>query len=444
MSAASPFTEAELAVLRGDIAAGRAPGAYAPGRWSVGPLNRDPEVSGVFPDRVSLRDTTVRSIEAMPGVVLPAELRLDLLRALAEAGVDEIVTAGLSGREAGSAAADVAAIKAANPDCVAVCPFVGSAHAAESAGAAGYDLIQVGVAGFGPASLIYDGSIYPAAWQGSDWRSVTPIPARADLLRDAAALIGHARGLGLRVAAALTMVSYLSVESCAETVAALAAAGATEITLFDGPGALGPEAFARLTREVAALAPGVEVGVHPHNTFGLAVACCVATVRAGAGVVESSVNGYCGGPGNADISATALAFQALYGVRTGLKLDRLTELARRAEAITGRPTALNQPVTGREAFCWGGADWLTVENVVDPLLHNCVAPELVGNQRNVPLTPSSGPFTMAAVLRRLEIDVDADLTPAILSACVAEIRARGRLLDDQEIREIARAATAVE
>jgi isopropylmalate/homocitrate/citramalate synthase len=438
MSGASPFTDAELAELRSDIASGRVPGAYEPGRWSVGPGNRDPAVSGVFPERVSLRDTTVRSIEAMPGVVLPAETRLDLLRALAEAGVAEIVTAGVSGREAGAAAADVAAIKAANPDCVAVCPFVGSARAAESARRAGYDLIQVAAAGFGPAALIYDGSIYPAAWRGADWRSTSPIPTRAEVLRDAAALIEHGRGLGLRVAAALTMVSYLTAEKLTEAAAALAAAGASEITLFDGPGALGPEAFAALVREVTAAAPGVVVGIHPHNTFGLAVACSVATARAGAGVIESSVNGYCGGPGNADIATTALAFQALYGVRTGLKLDRLTELARRAEAITGRPTARNQPITGREAFCWGGGDWVAVENAVDPLLHNCVEPELVGNQRCVPLTPGSGPYVMAATLRRLGIEADAETTSAILSACAVEIRGLRRLLDDQEIREIAR------
>lgn len=126
----------------------------------------------------------------------------------------------------------------------------------------------------------------------------------------------------------LLMVSYATEETHEESVAVLAGAGAGELTLFDGPGAMSPEAFAHLVRLTKARAPRVEVGLHPHNTFGLAVGCAVAAIRAGATAVELSVNGYCGGPGNADLAATALAFEALYGVRTGVRTEALTELAR--------------------------------------------------------------------------------------------------------------------
>ncbi|GAB2915118.1 hypothetical protein [Streptomyces heilongjiangensis] len=48
-----------------------------------------------------------------------------------------------------------------------------------------------------------------------------------------------------------------------------------------------PEACAHLVRRTKELAPGVEVGLHPHNAFGLAVS----TTCAGADVIELSVNG---------------------------------------------------------------------------------------------------------------------------------------------------------
>ncbi|MFF3707987.1 hypothetical protein [Streptomyces phaeochromogenes] len=99
------------------------------------------------------------------------------------------------------------------------------------------------------------------------------------------------------------------------------------------------------------MAPDVEVGLHPHSTFGLAVGCAVAAVRAGATPVELSVNGYCGGPGNADLAATALAFETLYGVGTDIRTERLTELARAGMELTGYHTAWNHPVTGTHAFC---------------------------------------------------------------------------------------------
>ncbi|MFF4503083.1 hypothetical protein [Streptomyces sp. NPDC001401] len=52
--------------------------------------------------------------------------------------------------------------------------------------------------------------------------------------------------------------------------------------LFDGPGAMSPEAFAQLVGLTGALAPDVEVSLHRLNTFGLAVGCAVAAVRSGA------------------------------------------------------------------------------------------------------------------------------------------------------------------
>ncbi len=217
----------------------------------------------------------------------------------------------------------------------------------------------------------------------------------------------------------------------------------TELTLFDGPGAVGPEAFAALVTQTKALAPDVPVGLHPHNTFGLAVACAVAAARAGADVIELSVNGYCGGPGNADLAATALAFEALYGVHTGIELDQLTALARAGEALTGYHVAWNHPVTGRQAFGWGGMDIITQETVVDRLLHNCVEPGLVGNQRQVPLTLDTGGYTMAYILGRLGVEVTSTgQVDEVLRRCHAVMRAEGRLLADDDIRAIAAALTA--
>ncbi|TYK52640.1 hypothetical protein [Actinomadura decatromicini] len=413
--------------FRADIGRGRAPGAYVPGRWSVAPANRDAAVTGVLPEHVRLRDTSMRAIESMPGVAAAREAKAGFLRSLARSGVPEIVTAGPGGRDPDAVRAELALIRAERPDCVVSCPFVSTAEAADLARDLGYDAVQVAVPGFGPASGMFGG----------------PVPAsRDEVVVRAAAVVGHARARGLRVAAALTLVSYLTDEDLAGTAAAVARAGADEIVLFDGPGAVGPEAFARLVEATVSAAPGVEVGIHPHNTFGLGVACAVAAVRAGAVVVESSVNGYCGGPGNADLAATAAAFEALYGVRTGLRLDALTGLAREGAELTGHPAAANQPITGRDAFSWGGGDWVVAERDVDPLIHNCVEPALFGNERRIPLTAQSGPLVMADILRRLGVSVDPSSIPAVVDVCHAELSRLGRPLTDEEIRALARSVLA--
>jgi isopropylmalate/homocitrate/citramalate synthase len=431
------FTDDEIARFRAELAGRRQPGAYEPGRWSVSPLNRDPAVTGPMPQQIRLRDATLRSVETLPGVVASGKAKASYLRRLVRTGVSEVVTAGVRGRDPAALRAEVDLIKAENPQCRATCPLVSSPEAISQARDAGYDGVQVWVQGFGEASLIYE-RIYDRAWRGEDWRSPDLPRRRADFVARAAGLVSRARQAGLRVAAPLLMVSYLTPEVLAETCAALTAAGVNELTLFDGPGAMSPEAFARLVADTRDLAPQAEVGLHPHNTFGLAVACAVAAARAGADVIELSVNGYCGGPGNADLAATALAFEALYGVRTGIRLDQLTGLARAGEELTGYPVAWNHPVTGRQAFGWGGMDIITQETVVDPLLHNCVEPALVGNERQVPLTLDSGSYTMAYTLGRIGAEVAAPRdVEEVLRRCHAAMRAAGRLLTDGEIRQLA-------
>jgi isopropylmalate/homocitrate/citramalate synthase len=434
------FTDEEIARFRAEVAQRRAPGAYEPGRWSVSPLNRRPDVVGALPETVRLRDATLRSVETLPGVVASDEAKRAYLRLLVGAGVGEVVTAGLAGRDDLTLKAEVETIKGENPGCRAVCPLLRTSDDIDRAADAGYDGVQIWVQGFGETSLIYQAPIYQQAWRGEDWRSPETPRSRADVLARAVPLIRHARSRGLEVIVPLLMVSYLTDEVLAESVAVLTDAGATELTLFDGPGAVGPEAFGHLVRRVRELAPGVAVGLHPHNTFGLAVGCAVAAAKAGASVVELSVNGYCGGPGNADLAATALAFEALYGVRTGIRADRLTALARAGEALTGYHLAWNHPVTGTNAFSWGGMDLITQETAVDPLLHNCVEPAFVGNERKVPFTPDSGPYTLTDKLAGLGVVATRDQVEEVLRRARAVMARDGRLLSDDDLAALAREA----
>jgi isopropylmalate/homocitrate/citramalate synthase len=431
------FTQEEIARFRAELAARRAAGAHEAGRWSVSPLNRRTSVVGSVPTSVRLRDATLRSVETLPGVVASTEAKEEFLRGLVGSGVAEIVTAGLAGRTDAALKGEVALVKGDNPECRLVCPLMRSTDDIDRAAAAGYDAVQVWVQGFGETSLIYQAPVYGQAWRGEEWRTEDTPRDRAAVLAKAAHLVAYARERGLDAIVPLLMVSYATEESHEETVTALAGAGACELTLFDGPGAMSPEAYAHLVRLTRALAPDTEVGLHPHNTFGLAVGCAVAAVRAGATAVELSVNGYCGGPGNADLAATALAFEALYGVRTGIRTERLTELARAGEELTGYQTAWNHPVTGSHAFCWGGMDLITQETEIDPLLHNCLEPTLVGNTRTVPFTPDSGPYTLTDKLTALGIELGHAQVDEVLVRARELMARENRLLTDDDLAALA-------
>jgi isopropylmalate/homocitrate/citramalate synthase len=219
-------------------------------------------------------------------------------------------------------------------------------------------------------------------------------------------------------------------------------AGAPEIVLYDGSSGIGPEGYAHMVRLARDNAPDVRIGVHTHNMFDLAVACALAAARAGAEVLEVSVNGYCSTSGQADLAATALALEALYGVATGIALDRLTPLARLGEEVTGYRIAWNNPVTGPEVYNWGGTEFVIQELKVDPLIHWCIEPALVGNERRWDITFDSGPYTMLDKLRALGLEVDLALVEPILARVKDEMRRRRRVLGDDEVRAVARALEA--
>jgi hypothetical protein len=50
--------------------------------------------------------------------------------------------------------------------------------------------------------------------------------------------------------------------------------------------------------------------------------------------------------------------------------------------------------TGRDVFNWGGTEFVIQELHIDPLIHWCIEPQLVGNERRWDITFDSGPYTM--------------------------------------------------
>lgn len=436
------FTPDEVRALQGGLSRYRQPGAYEPGKWMVSPLNRRPDVLGrLFPKAVTLRDITLRTTEQMPGVVLAPEDRLRLLTAIVGTGVPSVqLSAFRRGWTLEAMRAEVAAVKRLNPACEVVYGHVKSRDEVALAAAAGIDSVQFWAAPYVEAAQLFAG-VYEQAWRDEDWRRAWVVRTVEDQLAQARTLVLAGKELGVRVSAGLNQISFATEEYIVRFCRAMHECGAPEVLLYDGPSGIGPEAYAWLVELVRREAPAAVVGVHTHNMFDLAVGNACAAVRAGAQVLEVSVNGYCSASGQADLAATTMALTALYGVETGIVLDRLTPLARLAEELTGYRVAWNNPVTGTEVFNWGGTEFVIQELKVDPLIHWCIEPTLVGNERRWDITADSGPYTMLDKLEGLGIRVDLALVEPILEATRQEMQRRRRVLTDDEIRTVARTVT---
>jgi len=137
--------------------------------------------------------------------------------------------------------------------------------------------------------------------------------------------------------------------------------GARAITLVDSLGVARPAAVTYLVKQVKSWT-GLDVEVHCHNDFGLAVANVLAAYEGGATALHCAVNAVGYRAGNAALEEIVMALEVLYGIKTGVRLDRLPELSRLVEEITGLPNGYFKPVVGKGAFSyeqWGAAAALT-------------------------------------------------------------------------------------
>lgn len=384
------FSEDEKRRFREEISRLRVDGAYEPGKWMVSPLNRNPNVVGqTKPSSACLRDITLRTTEQMPGVVLDDQQRLRLLEAIVEVGVGSVQTSTFTrGHSLKEMRREVAAVKSINPACEVIYGELRNEKDLDRAAEAGYDGVQFWAAPWAGASPIYVGGVYADAWRGHDWRTLGFPRNIEQQIEKAVRLISYGSEVGVRVEPGINMLPYASDAYVTRYSSSVADAGAETITLFDGPSGVGPEAFRHLVTLVQEAAPALSVGVHCHNMFDLGTACSLASVLAGGRIVEVAVNGYCAASGQADLAGVALACEALYGIQTGVQLQKLTDLARLGEELTGLEVPWNHPVTGKEVFNWGGMDTVVQELAIDPLLHWCVEPSLVGPVCPKPLTRS--------------------------------------------------------
>jgi isopropylmalate/homocitrate/citramalate synthase len=229
----------------------------------VSELNARPEIRAAFP-RTTIRfyDTTLRDGEQTVGVVLSPQQKLEIARKLDELGVSRI--------EAGFP-------RVSPEDAEAIQLMQQAKLKAELWGfsravkADVDELVRLGLR----ASVIEAPT--------SDIKLKAYGLTRDDVLRRVTDAMSIAKQNGITVAFFAVDGTRTELDFLKKIYLAALEAGAKEIVVVDTIGACGPEAVEFLVREVCAwVGPNVPVHYHGHNDFGMATACAVAAVRAGA------------------------------------------------------------------------------------------------------------------------------------------------------------------
>jgi isopropylmalate/homocitrate/citramalate synthase len=213
-------------------------------------------------------------------------------------------------------------------------------------------------------------------------------------------------------------------------------AGAKEAVIVDTIGVATPEAVEFLVGEAREwLGPDVPLHFHGHNDFGLATASAAAAVRAGARWIHGTINGMGERAGNANLGEVALALQALYGVRTGLRLERLREVSARVQQLSGYELEPWKPVVGENLFVReSGA---VASQFHDPPSIEPFSADLVGAERKIVLGKKSGLDSIRIKCAELGLDLDAGRQRALLEEVKRLGTENRRLVTDDEFRRLA-------
>ncbi|MDR2108208.1 MAG: citramalate synthase [Coriobacteriales bacterium] len=192
-----------------------------------------------------------------------------------------------------------------------------------------------------------------------------------------------------------------------------AAAAATGVRSGAGAGSL----------PVAASSAAVKLGIHTHNDSGCAVANALEAVRAGAQMVQGTVNGYGERAGNADLIALLanLELKLNYEVIGAQHLRSLTALSQYVAEVFNIAPDAHQPYVGASAFAHkGGLHASATARLRDAYEH--VRPELIGNFTHIVVSELAGKASLQSKAAELGVALPGDESE--LNSLLSHVKAR--------------------
>jgi isopropylmalate/homocitrate/citramalate synthase len=384
------------------------------GIW-VSELNARPEIRSAFPrSTVRFYDTTLRDGEQTVGVVLSPQQKLEIARKLDDLGVSRI-EAGFPRVSADDAEAIELMLKAGLR-----AELWGFSRAVR---ADVEELVRLGLR----ASVIEAPT--------SDIKLRAYGISRDEVLARVNNAVSFAKQSGIRVAFFAVDGTRTNPEFLKKVYLASLEAGAAEIVVVDTIGACGPEAIEYLVGQVRRwIGPGIPVHFHGHDDFGMATACAISAVRAGASWIQGTINGMGERAGNADLGEIALALRCLYDVPVELDLTKLRGVSEFVQRTSGYWLEPWKPAVGQNLFMRESgavASQFHIPEAIEPF-----SADLVGARRQIGLGKKSGLDSIVLKAKELGLEVPESQRAAVLAAVKNKGIGEHRLLTDSEFRSI--------
>jgi homocitrate synthase NifV len=209
------------------------------------------------------------------------------------------------------------------------------------------------------------------------------------------------------------------------------AEGADRLRFCDTIGVMEPFRMFRLIQHLIA-ETGLDIEMHMHNDFGMAVANAIAGIHAGASWVNVTVGGLGERAGNAALEEVVMALKYIEDLDLEMDTKRFVEIGEYVMKAAGRTVPVWKSVIGSNMFAHESG--IHADGVIkNPKTYEVFSPDEVGSVRQIVIGKHSGSKAILLKFQQYGIDLTseqaADLLPLVRQAAI-ELK---RSLFDKEL-----------
>jgi homocitrate synthase NifV len=208
-------------------------------------------------------------------------------------------------------------------------------------------------------------------------------------------------------------------------------AGADRLRYCDTLGILDPfETFMRVKTIIDII--GIDIEMHTHNDFGMAIANAIAGIKAGATYVNTTINGLGERAGNASFEEFVMALKLVENIDLGFNTTLFRELCEYVARASNRTLPTWRPIVGGNLFMYECED--KIKGIMaNPATYELFKETDVGLERKYVLGKYSGANAVMQKLKTLGYNLDKKEAEEFVEIIRVRTVASKRSLFDSEI-----------